>query len=90
MKYVPISYIMDFRINFEGSIQMIYKVLYQQSRKEMPVRENTETLYLEAIDVRDVRKKLADKPYNVEFIQPLSGKFLDYEKQSAKFKLEKL
>ncbi|CAM3048262.1 DNA-dependent RNA polymerase subunit epsilon [Sporolactobacillus spathodeae] len=69
---------------------MIYKVLYQQSRKEMPVRENTETLYLEATDVRDVRKKLADKPYNVEFIQPLSGKFLDYEKQSAKFKLEKL
>ncbi|MFT8361782.1 MAG: DNA-directed RNA polymerase subunit epsilon [Sporolactobacillus sp.] len=69
---------------------MIYKVLYQPSRKEVPVRENTNTLYLEATDVRDARKKLAEKPYNVEFIQPLSGKFLDYEKKSDKFKLEKL
>ncbi|MCO7126257.1 DNA-directed RNA polymerase subunit epsilon [Sporolactobacillus shoreicorticis] len=69
---------------------MIYKVLYQQSKDEVPVREQTETLYLEASDVRDVRKKMADKPYNVEFIQPLTGKFLEYEKTSAEFKLEKL
>ncbi|EST13177.1 DNA-dependent RNA polymerase subunit epsilon [Sporolactobacillus laevolacticus] len=69
---------------------MIYKVLYQASKDEVPVREQTETLYLEASDVRDVRKKLADKPYNVEFIQPLTGKFLDYEKKSAEFKLEKI
>ncbi|BBN98533.1 DNA-dependent RNA polymerase subunit epsilon [Sporolactobacillus terrae] len=69
---------------------MIYKVLYQLSKDEIPVREQTETLYLEAADVRDVRKKLADKPYNVEFIQPLTGKFLDYEKKSAAFKLENL
>ncbi|MCQ2008827.1 MAG: DNA-directed RNA polymerase subunit epsilon [Sporolactobacillus sp.] len=69
---------------------MIYKVLYQESRDEVPVREQTETLYLEASDVRDVRKKMADKPYNVEFIQPLTGKFLEYEKKSAEFKLEKL
>ncbi|SFG38303.1 DNA-dependent RNA polymerase subunit epsilon [Sporolactobacillus nakayamae] len=69
---------------------MIYKVLYQPSRDEVPVREQTGALYLEANDVRDVRKKLADKPYNVEFIQPLTGKFLDYEQKSAEFKLEKL
>ncbi|MET1248017.1 DNA-directed RNA polymerase subunit epsilon [Sporolactobacillus sp. STCC-11] len=69
---------------------MIYKVLYQSSRDEVPVREQTEALYLEANDVRDVRQKLADKPYNVEFIQPLTGKFLDYEQKSAEFKLEKL
>ncbi|MDD9147199.1 MULTISPECIES: DNA-dependent RNA polymerase subunit epsilon [unclassified Sporolactobacillus] len=69
---------------------MVFKVLYQKSKEEVPVRENTETLYLEADDVRDVRKKLADRPYNVEFIQPLSGKFLEYEKQSADFKLEKI
>ncbi|TGB00166.1 DUF1447 family protein [Sporolactobacillus shoreae] len=69
---------------------MIFKVLYQQSRDEVPVRENTETLFLEADDIRNVRKKLTDKPYNVEFIQPLTGKFLDYEKKSAEFKLEKI
>jgi DNA-dependent RNA polymerase auxiliary subunit epsilon len=69
---------------------MIYKVLYQPSREEVPLREQTETLYLEASDVRNVRQKLADKPYNVEFIQPMTGKFLDYEKKSAEFKLEKL
>lgn len=69
---------------------MIFKVLYQQSRSEVPVRENTGTMYLEAADVREVRKKLADRPYNVEFIQPLSGKFLEYEKKSDEFKLEKI
>lgn len=69
---------------------MIFKVLYQSSREEVPLREQTQTLYLEASDVRDVRQKLADKPYNVEFIQPMTGKFLDYEKKSAEFKLEKL
>ncbi|GGL45082.1 DNA-dependent RNA polymerase subunit epsilon [Sporolactobacillus putidus] len=69
---------------------MVFKVLYQKLKEEVPVRENTETLYLEANDVRDVRKKLAERPYNVEFIQPLSGKFLEYEKKSAEFKLEKI
>ncbi|RYL95451.1 DUF1447 family protein [Sporolactobacillus sp. THM7-4] len=69
---------------------MVFKVLYQKSRKEVPVRENTQTLYLEAEDVREVRRKLADKPYNVEFIQPLTGKFLEYEKQFTEFKLEKI
>ncbi|MFT8317256.1 MAG: DNA-directed RNA polymerase subunit epsilon [Sporolactobacillus sp.] len=69
---------------------MIFKVLYQESRNEMPVRESTETLFLEANDVRDVRNKLVDRPYNVEFIQPLSGKFLEYEKKSPDFKLEKI
>ncbi|WP_100487560.1 DNA-dependent RNA polymerase subunit epsilon [Sporolactobacillus pectinivorans] len=69
---------------------MVFKVLFQKSRDEVPVRENTETLYLEATDIRDVRKKLGDRPYNVEFIQPLTGKFLEYEKKSAEFKLEKI
>ncbi|WP_010631070.1 DNA-dependent RNA polymerase subunit epsilon [Sporolactobacillus vineae] len=69
---------------------MVFKVLYQKTLDEVPIRENTETLYLEAADIRDVRKKLADTPYNVEFIQPVTGKFLEYEKKSAGFKLEKI
>ncbi|MFT8870936.1 MAG: DNA-directed RNA polymerase subunit epsilon [Sporolactobacillus sp.] len=67
---------------------MIYKVFYQQSAKEVPVRENTMTLYLEADNVRDVRQKLANRPINVEFIQALKGKFLSFEQHSAGFKLE--
>ncbi|RYM04619.1 DUF1447 family protein [Sporolactobacillus sp. THM7-7] len=69
---------------------MIFKVLYQENRDEAPVREKTETLYLEAESVRDIRKKYVDKPYNIEFIQPLTGKFLEYEKNSPDFKLEKI
>lgn len=69
---------------------MVFKVLYQETRTEIPIRENTKTLYLEAESERDVRKKLADKPYNVEFIQPIEGKFLKYEEASPQFKLEKI
>lgn len=69
---------------------MIFKVLYQKSKEEVPIRENTETLFLDARDVRDVRKKLKDKPYSIEYIEPLSGKSLEYEKKSADFKLEKI
>lgn len=69
---------------------MVFKVLYQKSKEEVPVRENTDTLFLEASDVRDVRKKLEDKPYNIEFIEPLTGKSLEYEEKSPDFKLEKI
>ncbi|RYL92835.1 DNA-directed RNA polymerase subunit epsilon [Sporolactobacillus sp. Y61] len=69
---------------------MIFKVLYQKSLNEVPIRENTETLYLEAEDIRDARKKLAKRPYNIEFIQPLTGKYLEYEQKSDEYKLEKI
>ncbi|MEH7524618.1 RNA polymerase epsilon subunit, partial [Bacillus sp. JJ1503] len=47
---------------------MIFKVFYQESKKEVPVREKTQTIYVEGESERDVRLKLADKPYNIEFI----------------------
>jgi DNA-dependent RNA polymerase auxiliary subunit epsilon len=61
--------------------------------REVPVRENTQAMYLEAKDIRDVRKKLTVKPYNglnIEFIQPLTGKFLEFEKKTSDYKLEKI
>jgi DNA-dependent RNA polymerase auxiliary subunit epsilon len=67
---------------------MIFKVLYQVSKTEAPVRERTESLYIKADSIRDVRSQLADRNYNIEYIQELSGDFLDYEKQSENFKLE--
>lgn len=67
---------------------MIYKVLYQELENEVPVRERTQSLYIEADSVREVRNKLKDRNYNIEYIQELDEAHLNYEKQSEKFKLE--
>ncbi len=69
---------------------MIYKVLYQSQPGEVPIRENTKSLYIEAENIREVRSKLADKDINIEFIQPLEGEHLEYEKQSENFKVENI
>lgn len=67
---------------------MIYKVLYQELADEVPIRERTKTLYIEADSVRDVRNKLIDRDYNIEHIQELDEAHLNYEKQSEDFTLE--
>lgn len=66
---------------------MIFKVYYQESRKEVAVREKTKTIFVEGSSERDVRTKLADRPYNIEFVTAVEGKFLEYEKQSEDFKV---
>lgn len=67
---------------------MIFKVLYQETEDEVPTRERTKTLYIEADSVREVRKKLADRDYSIEYIQELDEAHLNYEKQSENFELE--
>jgi DNA-dependent RNA polymerase auxiliary subunit epsilon len=67
---------------------MIFKVYFQESKFEAPVRERTKTVYLEAKTEREVRQKLADRNYNIEFVQKVTGAFLDYEQQSENYKLE--
>lgn len=69
---------------------MIFKVFYQESKGQVPVRENTHSIYVEAESEKDVRKKLAPREYNIEFIQVVEGKFLEYEQQSTNFKVEKI
>lgn len=69
---------------------MIFKVLYQETEDEVPTRERTKTLYIEADSVREVRKKLADRDYSIEYIQELDEAHLEYEKQSDDFKVEKI
>ncbi|MGE7693317.1 DNA-dependent RNA polymerase subunit epsilon [Lysinibacillus sp. NPDC094177] len=69
---------------------MIYKVYYQESANEIPVRENTKSLYLEATSDREVREKLKDRNYNIEFIQLLEGNYLAYEQASPNFVLEEI
>ena len=69
---------------------MIYKVLYQENRAEVPVRENTQSLYVEASSEREVRQHLKDRNYNIEFIQLLEGSHLQYEQASPNFEVESL
>ncbi len=74
----------------KGEQTMIYKVYYQENANEIPVRENTKSLYLEAASEREVRQKLKDRNYNIEFVQLLEGNYLEYEQASANFVLEEI
>ncbi|MBM7572222.1 DNA-dependent RNA polymerase subunit epsilon [Aquibacillus albus] len=67
---------------------MIYKVLYQELTLEVPVRERTKSLYVEAETEREVRKFLSDRNLNIEFIQQLDEAHLEYEKESEDFVVE--
>ena len=67
---------------------MIYKVYYQESITEIPVRENTKTVYVEASSEREVRHYLKDRNYNIELVQLLEGNYLEYEQKSPNFRLE--
>ncbi|AXI08947.1 hypothetical protein CUC15_08465 [Oceanobacillus zhaokaii] len=69
---------------------MIYKVLYQEFMGETPVREKTKSIYVEADSVREVRKKLNDRNYNIELIQALDAAHLEYEQKSENFELENI
>ena len=66
---------------------MIFKVYYQDKITEVPVRERTNTLYIEATTEGEVRSKLKDRPYNIEFVTPIDGAYLAYEEQSENFKV---
>ncbi|HEY2422177.1 MAG TPA: DNA-directed RNA polymerase subunit epsilon [Neobacillus sp.] len=66
---------------------MVYKVYYQESIKEVPVRENTKTLFIEGDSERDVRRKIANRGFNVEFVQLVNGAHLEYEKQNEDYKV---
>ena len=67
---------------------MIYKVYYQENKNEIPVRENTKSLYVEASTEREVRAYLKDRNYNIELVQLLEGAHLEYEQNSPNFKVE--
>jgi DNA-dependent RNA polymerase auxiliary subunit epsilon len=66
---------------------MIYKVYFQQHVREVPVREKTKTVYVNADSERDVRIKLKERDMNIEFIQKVDGAFLDYEQQNEDYKV---
>ncbi|WP_100404635.1 DNA-dependent RNA polymerase subunit epsilon [Bacillus solitudinis] len=69
---------------------MIFKVYFQKIWGQVPVRETTETIYVEAVSESDVRKKLIPRKYNIEFITEISGAHLEYEQSREDFKVEAL
>jgi DNA-dependent RNA polymerase auxiliary subunit epsilon len=72
----------------QGEIEMVFKVYFQENRFEVPVRERTRTIYVEAKTEREVREKLSDRNYNIELVQKVTGAFLEYEQQSENYKME--
>lgn len=68
---------------------MIFKVFYQDSLDVPPRRERTKSMYIEAATIREVRTKLAGRNHNIEFVQEMSDGFLDYEKQTEQFEVER-
>lgn len=69
---------------------MIFKVFYQESQTEVPIRENTKALYIKGESERDIRNKLSKEPYNnynIEYIVPIDGAFLEYEQQNEDYKV---
>lgn len=76
---------------------MIYKVFYQETKDRSPRRETTKTLYLEVdakteLEGRIIARELIETktPYNIELIQLLDEKSLDYEKETGVFSLTEL
>jgi DNA-dependent RNA polymerase auxiliary subunit epsilon len=66
---------------------MIYKVYVQENKNEVPVRERTKALYIEAGSDSEVYEKLSETPYAVEYMHVLEGAHLEYEKQNENFKV---
>ncbi|KAF1303920.1 MULTISPECIES: DNA-directed RNA polymerase subunit epsilon [Enterococcus] len=67
---------------------MIYKVFYQETKTRNPKREQTQSLYIDAVDEVAARQQVEENtPYNIEYIQALEGSHLEYEKENTDFKL---
>ncbi|CAH0345916.1 DNA-dependent RNA polymerase auxiliary subunit epsilon family protein [Bacillus sp. CECT 9360] len=70
---------------------MIFKVYYQGDASEVAIREHTKIMYVEGEAERDIRLKIKHMPFNIEYIEPVSGAYLDYEKeQNEDFKVLEL
>ena len=63
-------------VRIKRRVKMIYKVYYQENMNEIPVRENTKSLYLRLSSEREVREYLKDRNYNIEYMQLLEGAYL--------------
>ena len=69
---------------------MTFKVYYQPDATKRPVRENTPSLYIEADSEAQALLLVEENTdYNIEFVEQLDDKALEYEKQNPNFKITK-
>lgn len=69
---------------------MTFKVYYQPDTTKRPVRENTQSLYIEADSEAQALLLVEENTdYNIEFVEQLDDKALEYEKQNPNFKITK-
>lgn len=62
---------------------MIYKITYQKDSAQVPLRENTQSLYIEAPSKVEARAWFHENTdYNLEFIQEVTPAHLEYEKEN--------
>lgn len=73
---------------------MIYKVFYQENKDRSPRREQTRSLYIEVDAKTELEGRIKTRElletntsYNIELIELLSDKHLEYEKANAEFTL---
>ena len=69
---------------------MIFKVYYHLNVHEVPVRENTLSLYVEAETEKEVRDQLKGRDLMIEYVQKLEGEHLTYEQASPAFHVEQV
>ena len=69
---------------------MTFKVYYQPDATKRPVREKTQSLYIEADSEAQALLLVEENTdYNIEFVEQLDDKALEYEKQNPNFKITK-
>lgn len=62
---------------------MIFKVIYQENKLQIPNREKTKAMFLEADSLIEAREKLANNtPYNIELVQEVTDAHLEYEREN--------
>ena len=67
---------------------MIFKIYYQEDQVRNPKRETTKSLFINADTEVQARALVTENTgHNIEFIEPLEGKFLEYEQQNPDYKL---
>ena len=67
---------------------MTFKVYYQPDKTKRPVRENTQSLYLEAESEAEALLLVEhNTDYTIEYVEQLDDKALAYEKQNPNFKI---
>lgn len=62
---------------------MIFKATFQETKDQVPLRENTKSIFVQANSKAEARALLdAHTPYNIEFLQEMTDAHLEYERET--------